>query len=225
MKVSTSKIIISAAFLLLVGIVMYGVVTKLVDTKITTLKAELAIRTETQLDTLVSIADATKQNSANPAVAAVIQDCSADKRKQFDTLLDKLSTSISPVELSQLDNLFFQCGNFYALQRSLMASILSREVEVLSDTVRLSQTLHATSPAPESVVKNWQDIAIAENKIASFFSQLVNLQGSIITALGAGKSADSAEVTATLSEVAKVRGQMVVLSKQVEDYRTTLLSI
>lgn len=225
MNSTTKKIILTLLLLGLLIVLLYGIVTKLVATNTQSVKTELESRYEMQSDRLIQIADATKQNTADDSVALIIKDCSADKRKQFDTLLDKLSTNITNVELSELTGLFYQCGNFYAQQRASMSLVLNREVEALGDTVSLLKLIESDSSTRQADVKTWQDIATAETKVAVYFTQLVELQGSIITALGNGKNADSIEVSEALTEVSKVRGQMVVLSKQIEDYRTTLQSI
>lgn len=225
MNSTTKKIILTLLLLGLLIVLLYGIVTKLVATNTQSVKTELESRYEMQSDRLIQIADATKQNTADDSVALIIKDCSADKRKQFDTLLDKLSTNITNVELSELTGLFYQCGNFYAQQRASMSLVLNREVEALGDTVSLLKLIESDTSTRQADVKTWQDIATAETKVAVYFTQLVELQGSIITALGNGKNADSIEVSEALTEVSKVRGQMVVLSKQIEDYRTTLQSI
>ena len=225
MKSSIKK---NSAWLLLIAVcsvLVYGVVTKLVSYNTESVRVELQLRSEQQLQNIVVLADATKQNVANASAALVVKDCAADKRKQFDLLLDKLSATISPVELETLTNLFYQCGNFYAQQRALMSLQLTREVVVLKDLVSLVNVIATASSTLALDAKKWEDIAVAEAKIAAFFSQLVNLQGLIITSLGSGKTPQSPEVTAALTEVAKVRGQMVVLSKQIEDERAALSSI
>jgi hypothetical protein len=53
----------------------------------------------------------------------------------------------------------------------------------------------------------------------------VLLQGKIITELNAGKQATSPELTATLTEVNTVRGQMLILSNQIEVYKKEALTI
>jgi len=224
MKVSLQKTIFGLVIVALIGLVLYGAVLKIVDNKTELLQAELQNRIESQTILLAAIADATKRNNAVEPVSLVVRDCATDKRKMFDTLLDKLSTTISGTELTELSELFYQCGNFYALQRSLMTLVLNREVEALNDAVNLSLLTSASTTA-ELTVKTWQDIASSEIKISSFFDQLVMLQGSIITALQSGKNSSSPEVTAVLVEVAQVRGQMVVLSKQVDDLRSALPGI
>ena len=95
----------------------------------------------------------------------------------------------------------------------------------LQDMVSESLLLSSDNSKNEADVKQWQNIATAETKISTYFTELVDLQGTIITELQAGKTATSPELTTVLTEVSKVRGQMVVLSKQVEDYRAALTSI
>lgn len=225
MQSSFKKPLVVLLTLLLLCVLIYGIVTKLVTTKTESLQTELSNRIAAQSTKLITIADATKQNNGNESVAQVVKDCNPTNRKDFDTLLDKLSTTISPLELTKLSGLFYQCGNFYAQQRSMMALILNREVLALEDMVSESLLLSSKDSNKEAEVKQWQNIATAETQISTYFTELVDLQGTIITELQAGKTASSPEVAKVLTEVAKVRGQMVVLSKQVEDYRAALTSI
>lgn len=225
MQFSLKKTTVMLLALALVLVLIYGIVTKLVQTKTASLQAELSNRIAAQSTKLVTIADATKQNNGNESVAQVVKDCDPVKRKDFDMLLDKLSTSISAPELTKLSGLFYQCGNFYAQQRSMMALILNREVIALQDMVSESLLLSSDNSKNQADVKQWQNIATAETKISTYFTELVDLQGTIITELQAGKTATSPELITVLTEVSKVRGQMVVLSKQVEDYRAALTSI
>lgn len=225
MKSFSKKFIIPFLFLSIVGVLLYGVVTKLVATHTESLRAELESRIELQTKRVVTVADVTKQNGADATVAQVVKDCSADKRKKFDTLLDKLSSTIEPFELTELTGLFYQCGNFYAQQRSLMSLVLTREVTVLADTISMANLLQFASTTRQFDLQKWQEIAKDEAKIAQFFTELVDLQGSIIVALVSGKTANSPEVTDALADVGKVRGQMVVLSTQIKDHRAALVGI
>lgn len=225
MKLSLKNISYILATVVLFTALAYGLVTKLVAINTQSVATEIANRIALQTKNVATIAEATKQNLANESVAQVIKDCAPDKRKKFDTLLDKLSSSITASELSELTGLFYQCGNFYAQQRSMMSLVLSREVTLLTDTYSLATIVSEASSTQTADLKEWQDIANDEAKIAQFFNQLVDMQGSIIFALGSGKTASSPEVTSALAEVTKINGQMVVLSKQVEEHRAAISSL
>jgi len=71
----------------------------------------------------------------------------------------------------------------------------------------------------------WRNLAEAEIKTAEFFNQLVVLQGTIISELIAGKSATSPSVVVTLNEVNAVRGQMTILSSQIEVEKAKALAL
>src|SRR5690606_5572118 len=77
---------------------------------------------------LVTIADLARRTEADAVTNRIVVDCSADERREFDTLLDTLGLSITPAELRQLDTLFYKCGSFYADRKAVMAARLYREV-------------------------------------------------------------------------------------------------
>ena len=165
---------------------------------------------------LVALAELTRSNGADSITDRFITDCKALERQRFDTLLDALSKNISAGELSELNSLFYACGSFYADRKSTMAIKLASEVE---DLETLHTILATITTLPEKNVSSaaiWNEIAEAELKTAEYFNTLVDLQGSIITDLLSGKRSDSPELIATLTEVNSVRGQMLVLSKQIE---------
>ena len=106
-----------------------------------------------------------------------------------------------------------------------MATRLVREVQIFSDYITLRESLQKMPSDQSKKIQSWQALAEAELKTAEYFNSLVSLQGTIINELRTGKSSASPEIVATLGEVNKVRGQMVVLSKQIEVNKTEALAL
>ena len=192
-----------------------------------TLREQVTRATVVQLDTFIAsqddiltgLADLTKQNGSDEVTKGIILDCSSDDRKRFDELLGMLSTTITRPETLILKELFYKCGDYYSNTRAVMASNLSRETAVLADYVRLRTTLMRASSSLDMRVKAWEDISDSELKNASSFTKLVATQGSIIETLLLGKTPTSPEVKLLTAEAGRIQGQMMVLSKQIEDYR------
>jgi hypothetical protein len=192
-----------------------------------TLRERVTSATVVQLDTfiasqdetLVRLADLTKQNGSDEVTKGIILDCSSDDRKRFDELLGILATTITRPETLILKDLFYKCGDYYSNTRAVMAANLSREAKVLADYVRLRTTLTEASSSLDMRVKAWEDISDSELKNATSFTKLVATQGAIIEALLLGNTALSPEVKLLTAEAGKIQGQMMVLSKQIEDYR------
>jgi hypothetical protein len=192
-----------------------------------TLRERVTSATVVQLDTfiasqdetLVRLADLTKQNGSDEVTKGIILDCSSDDRKRFDELLGILATTITRPETLILKDLFYKCGDYYSNTRAVMAANLSREAKVLADYVRLRTTLTEASSTLDMRVKAWEDISDSELKNATSFTKLVATQGAIIEALLLGNTALSPEVKLLTAEAGKIQGQMMVLSKQIEDYR------
>lgn len=174
---------------------------------------------------LAKISDLTRTNGADAVTERIIPDCGTAERQRFDNLLGSLSTSIKKSELTELNNLFYRCGSFYSDRKSVMAVRLSREVEIFSEYLTLKTALENKTTQENDKLTAWQKLAEDEVKTAEHFNSLVALQGKIIAELLLGKRADSPDVLATLNEVNNVRGQMLLLSKQIETNKAKALAI
>lgn len=219
MKINSRKLISGFILGVLVVLALQYIwnVLRAHETRATVLQLDTFITT--QKNTLTTLADLTKQNGSDQITKGIILDCSADDRKRFDELLGTLSTTITRPETLILKDLFYKCGDYYSNTRAVMASNLVREARVLADYVRLRTTLTAASSTLDIQVKAWEDISDSELKNAASFTKLVTTQGEIIETLLLGKTATSPEVKLLISEANRIQGQMIVLSKQIEDYR------
>ena len=175
---------------------------------------------------LTATADATRQNNADETLAKILADCTPAERQQFDTLLNKLSASISTPELNSLNNLFNKCGSFFADRRAVMASRLEREVGVYGDYVALRNSLLSEEDEVSNKrVTLWLQLADTEIKVAENISTLVKLQGDIINFLLQGKSKDSEEIATTLQAVESTRNNITVQNRQIENFRQEIISL
>lgn len=174
---------------------------------------------------LVQIADLTRQNGADAITERIIVDCSAPDRQRFDVLLDALAGTITPPELSELEDLFYKCGRFFADRRAVMASRLVREVSIYHAYASLRETLLKRDDDLIAQLETWKQLADAELETAEYFNELVTLQGKIIAELRSGKSRNSVELTDTLAEVQNIRVKMSILGKQIENYRTAVVKV
>ena len=225
MKANTKRIsLIIAGVITLFIISFFGIKQYLYgQSKLALTQIDAAISAQELL--LVKLADITRVNGADAPTERIIVDCKATQRQRFDVLLDSLSGAITAVELAELDTLFYKCGGFYADRKSVMATRLVREVQIFSDYITLRESLQKMPSDQSKKIQSWQALAEAELKTAEYFNSLVSLQGTIINELCTGKSSASPEIVATLGEVNKVRGQMVVLSKQIEVNKTEALAL
>ncbi len=225
MHVSARQItlIIIGIVLLLWGISLYtdSVVTKKLDSTSLALDTNIA---EQEL-VLATIADLTKRNEADEITERIVVDCSPTERQRFETLLDKLSSTITRPELTELDGLFFACGSYFADKKSVMAARLAREVSVYEEYISLRARILSTDDELTERVALWQRVADDELSTAADFTRLVELQRDIIMALLAGKSRDSEEITTTLRNVTDIKNNMTVRVQQIETTRRELQTI
>jgi hypothetical protein len=174
---------------------------------------------------LIAVADATRRNSGDPAVDAVVLDCSTGDRNRFDTLLDELSKNISSSDLNELHGLFYKCANYFALKKSVSTMRLSREVETYSALKKMRNQIQKYPTDITSEIDTWKKIADSETKWSSFFSDLVTYQETIINLFLAGKNAQSPEVIAVLEKVKNARAQLEVFGSQIAEFRSSISSI
>lgn len=215
--------IIVGLLLLLWGISLYtdSVVAKKLDSTSLALETNIA----KQELVLATIADLTKRNEADEITERIVVDCSPTERQRFETLLDKLSSSITRTELTELDSLFFVCGRYFADKKSVMAARLAREVSVYEEYISLRSRILSTDDELTERVALWQRVADDELTSAADFTRLVELQRDIIMALMAGKSRDSEEITNTLRNVTEIKNNMTVRVQQIETTRRELQTI
>lgn len=225
MKVETRRVTVALILAIILLISLYFIVRYIVDEQNRDTVAALDTKIFDQEKLLLSLAEATRINGADAATERIIVDCKSDERQQFDKLLDLLSANISKSQLMELNTLFYKCGSFFSDRKSVMATRLVREVEILSDYLTLRSVMTNVTDVETKKVESWKNLAEAELKTAEYFNQLVLLQGKIITELNAGKQASSPELSATLNEVNNVRGQMLILSKQIEVFKTEALNL
>ena len=178
--------------------------------------ARIDVAITEHLAVLATLAESTRSNSADSITNRFVVDCNAVNRQRFDTLLDSLSNTISSADLAELNTLFYSCGSFYADRRATMAIKLAQAVEYLAELIDIESSLITVPESRNTKLNAWKQLSEAELKTAEYFQTLVALQGKIISDLRSGKSSNAPEIIATLTEVNSVRGQMLVLSKQIE---------
>ncbi|MCA9357230.1 hypothetical protein H6784_00515 [Candidatus Nomurabacteria bacterium] len=210
----------------LVGIiVMYFIVTTLVDLRFQALEIATKVRISDQEALLDKIAEITARNGADSVTESIIKDCSVTERIQFDTLLGHLNNGLDKTELVELERLFGRCGRFFSDRKSVMVSRLSREVEIYSDYVDQLSTITGHSQTTSFPVGEWEALAKAERKQAEYSVELVRLQDAIISTLLLGKNAESEEINEILKQVQEVQTNLYEAKKATIDITNSLSSL
>lgn len=174
---------------------------------------------------LLGIAEITARNGADEITALVLQDCPTEDRKRFDELLGQLNSGLPQQELIELDQLFTQCGMFYAERKLLMVSRLAREIEVYKAYTNQLSAITDKDQTASAQIQQWEELATLEREQSELFNQLVILQERIITTLLDEKSLESEEIKAILSEVAEVQGNLLLKTQQATSVRNELISV
>lgn len=152
-----------------------------------------------------------QRSDGDPAVLRALPSCSSNEQSTYESLLGGLDKDLSADQLQTLTELFNKCGDYDALQRSVMVSRLDQEVRHYRQLVEIAGELQVVDDSVAAKLKNWEDIIDVETRQRDYFFQLVRLQGDIIAAIRNGSSRESDEIVGLLNRVNQIRGQMDVL--------------
>jgi hypothetical protein len=213
------------AYLLLGVMVMYLIITMLINGRFNELEQNTRLLIADQQSLLVAIAETTARNGADSVTESIISDCSVTERNEFDDLLGKLDSGLSHSQLSTLERLFGRCGTFYSERKSVMVSRLSREIEVYESYVNLLSAQRDENLAEAFNVSEWQALAAEERKQSEMFTDLVSVQNEIITTLLAGKSPTSPEMAEILRRAKEIQETLIVVNMQASNLRSKLVSL
>ena len=209
--------------IILTVVVVYGLLDAAINKRINKAEIEIQGLVSKQEETLNALTKAMEQNKFDSVTGTVIKDCALTKRGRFEELLGRLSDGLSDNELDELDRLFGRCGYFFADSKAMMSTRLEREVEVYQSYVTvLAAVTNQPDLLNEFSLKQWIDLADKESKQSRLYSDLVNQQEQIITALRAGKKPDSPEIRDILLQVKEIKENLILLNKQIKDLRKTL---
>lgn len=204
-----------------IGLVIEVVVTE----RLEDVTAVVALQQEKQRGLLQVLAETTGRNSADATTEAIVQDCPADERIRFDELLGRLNQGLPRAELLELDRLFVACGPFFADRKTAMVARLQRELEVYENYTAQLEAVTGSDLASEAQLEAWRSLVAFEETQSQYFSELVQLQKDIITALLDGKATDSPEITTILTAVREARQNLDLASTQAATVRTELLAL
>lgn len=215
----------TVASLLLGIILVYLVVSVVVQERLSDLQLETKVLISEQETLLASIAQTTARNGADEVTERIIRDCSGAERTRFDELLGSLDKGLPRAELIELERLFGRCGNFFAERKSVMVARLQREVEIYETFVNQLANLSESDVQAEYRVEEWKELAALETKQSKLFSELVAVQDKIITSLLAGNIASSEEITTILQDANELKETLLVTNAQASNLRSSLVSL
>lgn len=210
-------------FVLALG--LYFFLNSIVNEKIEDLTTTLQVQITEQQALLATIAEITARNGADTVTESIVKDCPVDERARFDSLLGTLDVGLAWNQLNELERLFGRCGSFSAQRKSVMVSRLTREIEVYEAYVTQLETLTNESNVEKYNVEKWNALASEEKKQSELFTELVDLQDRIISALLTGKAASSEEIVTILNQVKEKQETLLVANKQAATLRGELISL
>ncbi len=135
---------------------------------------------------LVDLRTRIGNNATTDDVAAAISDCT--HRNEFEKGLGDLLTS-SPAELQKTKTLYAECGDYYALRKSVMVVLLQDAEYDFRSRIHLLASYTGENPYSD-VLTAWDDIVALEKDRSNLQQTQVLLQGAIIDELILKKTVD-----------------------------------
>lgn len=173
---------------------------------------------------LATIAEVTGRDGADAVVEKIIQDCSAEKRAQFDTQLSQLPT-LRGSELVEVEQLFSACGNFFAERKAVMVARLEREYEMYLDLLSILALVDSKNAELEYDAASWGRLVAKEVERSTLSTTLVEIQGNIINDLKSNLSVTSDVMQATLVEGQKTKERLIAISSEIYTLRQEILDL
>lgn len=181
---------------------------------------ETAIHTqlESQEKYMLALAVTTDRNGADAVIQETISDCA--RRDEYETLLGRLAT-LNKQELITVQNLFENCGNFFAERKALMVSKLEREIEIYTHTIELLETLRSN---PSAIARHdeWKQLIEHEKTRSALLTEQFTIQKKIITLLISGMSAQSTGVYTLVQDAQKVNELLIFNDTAIDILRESL---
>ena len=172
---------------------------------------------------LQSIAVEAAQNRTENAIGVKVTDCPQTQRAAFDSLLGRLDSGLSQVELFELDDLFSACAHIQAERKAIVVDRFSREVQILGDYTDQLTTISGTNVANTYSVTSWQSLLEYEQTQSQAFYELVIAQKAIIDSLLDGNTADSPDMLAILDNVRTTQETLSRANIQASTLRAELI--
>lgn len=171
--------------------------------------------------TLRSLSKMSTTDSADAQTEKIIVDCSIGHRERFDTLLGKLST-LNSLQLSEISNLFNECGSFYPTRSAIVVAKLQREFEVYMHYIELLSLADTKVDTASFTVDAWKNLVALQSKKSEFSLALVDIQGRIIHALLSRTPIHDASMQALLREGQDTKDLLLVASQQATEAEAKL---
>jgi hypothetical protein len=182
------------------------------------------VKISEQETTLAAIAEITDRDGADAVVESIIKDCSPQDRERFDLLLSKLA-ALNRSELSEIDQLFGVCGNFYAQRKAVMVARFEREFEVYRDLIEILKLVDGQNDTYAQSEEGWGKLVKEEKERSELSSRLVAIQGEIITALLRNVSITSDEMQLLIVEGQQIKNELEALSVTIDEDRQAVLAL
>lgn len=207
--------ILIIVLLIIVGVIGYAFYSeqlRAIESAVETAVAE-------QERTLLRMATIVDGNRAETDIAAAIRDCSDGDRRALDSRLNELH-DLPVSELERLQQLFKQCGAYFADLYAANVAHLEREIEFYATVQSVYKDVY--QPPDTTQLAQWRELLALEQSRSQTTRELVEIQRQIIAALRSGEATTSDAVQQLAVDGQNARETLEVLNQQSDSLRTTL---
>ena len=164
---------------------------------------------------MYELATITDRNGVDETTATIVSDCA--RREEYETLLNSLAT-LNKKELVIIQNLFENCGNYYAERKALMVSKLKREFESYEfvDDLLVTVNPNTTNYGKRAT---WSELVANEQARSALLNEQRVIQGHIINKLIAGFSIHSNDVNTLSQDAQKIEELLIAHNDTIDVLR------
>jgi len=170
---------------------------------------------------LISIANLTSNDRIDATVESIIIDCTIENRARFDQQLSILP-QLKGLQLTEIEQLFYMCGDFYAQKKAVMVSRLQSQFEFFSTLVLLTSHIDTRVTPLTYKMSQWTEFVELQKKQSDLSLKLVDIQGAIILQLKKNTSINSNELQALVVDGQKTRDAVSAVSVEIETVQKQL---
>ncbi len=170
---------------------------------------------------LITLAELTSKERVDATVDAIISDCTVENRARFDEQLSMLPM-LRGVQLSEIEQLFNMCGDFYAQKKAIMVSRLQSQFEFFSTLAVLISRIDTRVTAETYNISLWNQFIVLQTKQSELSLALVDIQGAIILQLKKSADVRSDVLQALMVDGQKTRDALSSVSAEIENIQKQL---
>lgn len=170
---------------------------------------------------VVSLLETTDNNGADETIATIIADC--PNRNEYERKIGALGT-LNNRDLITAQQLFENCGSFYAERKALMVSKIKRELEVLKKQIGFMEVINNSDEDARYDLTTLEQLIDMEQKRSDLLTEQTDMQRDIISLLISGDGPQSQAVSDHVARARNINETLNVLNIQIDEMRKGIIN-